>query len=46
VLHERVPHVSQLWEGPEDTDLTVLELEPAEYDYIKPGDFTSTIIRA
>lgn len=46
VLYERVPHVSQLWEGPEDEDLTIIELEPVEYDYMKPGDFASTIIRA
>lgn len=44
VLYERVPHVSQLWEGPEDVDLTIIELEPVEYDYMRPGDFSSTII--
>jgi len=46
VLYERVPHVSQLWEGPEDEDLTIIELEPVEYDYMKPGDFSSTIVTA
>lgn len=46
VLHERAPHVSQLWEGPEDEDLTVIELEPVEYDYMRPGDFSSTTIPA
>lgn len=44
ILYERVPHVSQLWEGPNDTALTVMELCPLEYDYMKPGDFYSTII--
>jgi hypothetical protein len=37
--------VSQLWEGPEDVDLNIIELEPVEYDYMKPGDFSSTMIR-
>ena len=46
VLYEKVPHVSQLWEGPEDGDLTIIELEPVEYDYMRPGDFSSTIIPA
>ena len=46
VLYEKVPHVSQLWEGPEDGDLTIIELEPVEYDYMKPGEFSSTIIPA
>ncbi len=46
VLYEKVPHVSQLWEGPEDVDLTIIELEPVEYDYMRPGDFSSTIIPA
>jgi len=46
LLYERVPHVSQLWEGPEDEDLTVIELEPIEYDYMRPGDFSSTTIPA
>ena len=45
-LYEKVPHVSQLWEGPEDVDLTIIELEPVEYDYMRPGDFSSTIIPA
>ncbi len=46
VLYEKVPHVSQLWGGPEDVDLTIIELEPVEYDYMRPGDFSSTIIPA
>ncbi|NQT08975.1 pyridoxamine 5'-phosphate oxidase family protein [Candidatus Bathyarchaeota archaeon] len=46
VLYEKIPHVSQLWEGPEDEDLTIIELEPVEYDYMRQGDFFSTIIPA
>ena len=46
VLYEKVPHVSLLWEGPEDESLTIIELEPLEYDYMKPGDFTSRKISA
>lgn len=39
-------HVSQLWEGPEDKDLTTIELIPMEYDYRRKGEFSSTIIPA
>ena len=45
MLYERVPHVSQLWEGPEDEELTIMEVEPVEYDYMKPGECPSTMIQ-
>jgi uncharacterized pyridoxamine 5'-phosphate oxidase family protein len=45
-LYERVPHVSALWKDPLDENLTVFELFPIEYDYMKPGDFHSKIIKA
>jgi uncharacterized pyridoxamine 5'-phosphate oxidase family protein len=44
-LYEKVPHVSILWKDPFDENLTVLELFPIEYDYMKPGDFHSKIIK-
>jgi general stress protein 26 len=45
-LYEKVPHVSQLWKGPDDESLAIIELTPIEYDYMKPGDFNSTLILA
>lgn len=44
VLYKKVPHVSQLWKSPDDTNLTILELIPIEYNYMKPGDFYSMLI--
>ena len=46
ILFEKVPHVSQLWKNIDDDKLTVIELIPAEYDYMKPGVFLSTLIPA
>ncbi len=46
ILYEKVSHVSQLWESPDDEDLTVIEFVPVEYDYMRPGDFFSTLINA
>jgi uncharacterized pyridoxamine 5'-phosphate oxidase family protein len=46
ILFEKVSHVSQLWESPDDENLTVIEFVPIEYDYMKPGDFFSTLIPA
>jgi uncharacterized pyridoxamine 5'-phosphate oxidase family protein len=43
-LFEKVPHVSQLWESPSDERLTVFELIPKMYEFIKPGDFHATKI--
>ena len=42
----KVLHVSRLWEGPEDEDLTVIELKPVEYDYMRTGDLVTTMIQA
>ncbi len=46
ILYEKVSHVSQLWESPDDEDLTVIEFVPVEYDYMRPGDFFSILIIA
>lgn len=46
VLFEMASHVSQLWENPDDANLTVIEFIPVEFDYMKPGDFLSTLIPA
>ena len=46
ILFEKVPHVGQLWKNIDDENLTVIELIPAEYDYMKPGAFLSTLIPA
>ena len=43
-LFEKVPHVSQLWESPEDEKLMVFELIPKMYEFMKPGDFHTTKI--
>jgi general stress protein 26 len=45
-LYEKVPHVSQLWKSHDDEKLTVIEFNPVEYDYMKPGNFQSTLISA
>ena len=46
ILYEKVSHVSQLWESPDDEDLAVIDFVPVEYDYMRPGDFFSTLINA
>jgi uncharacterized pyridoxamine 5'-phosphate oxidase family protein len=43
-VFEKVPHVSQLWKSPDDDNLTVIKFVPVEFDYMKPGDFLSTLI--
>jgi uncharacterized pyridoxamine 5'-phosphate oxidase family protein len=43
-LYEKVPHVSKLWKSADDSDLIVFELVPVGYDYMKPGNFHSTLI--
>jgi uncharacterized pyridoxamine 5'-phosphate oxidase family protein len=42
------PKVEFLLLLPEEgnTGYTIIELEPVEYDYMRPGDFSSTIIPA
>ncbi len=45
-LFETASHVSQLWESPDDENLTIIEFVPVEFDYMKPGDFSPTLFPA
>jgi uncharacterized pyridoxamine 5'-phosphate oxidase family protein len=44
-LFEKVPHVNKLWKSPQDEKLTIFELIPKMYEFMKPGEFHATKIQ-
>lgn len=40
LFHENA-FMSKLWNGPEDPNLTIIELKPVVFYYLRPGDWTS-----
>ena len=40
-LYERFEYLSELWRGPDDPTIVVYRVEARNYDYMKPGEWTS-----
>ena len=45
-LYNKHYYFGKLWEGPDDPTLIVYRVEPRVYDYMKPGDWASIIVKA
>lgn len=43
-LFNEYEFISKLWKSPEDSRLIMIELVPSMFDYMKPGDWSSTPI--
>jgi general stress protein 26 len=45
-LYDKFDYFSKLWKSPDDPTLIVYKVKARQYDYMKPGEFTSIIINA
>jgi len=37
--------IPKLWSGPEDSNLTIIQLIPSRYEYLRPGDWAPVNLR-
>jgi general stress protein 26 len=44
-LYDTYDFMEKLWSGPSDPNLTVYEVKPSIYDYLKPGEWSSNEIK-
>ena len=44
-LYEVYDFMEKLWSGPSDPNLTVYEVKPSMYDYLKPGEWSSHMLK-
>ncbi len=40
-LYETYDFMGKLWSGPSDPNLTIYEVKPAVFDYLKPGEWST-----
>ena len=45
-LYDKLEYMRQLWESPDDPTLVLIELKPAVFEYMEPGDFHATKVKA
>jgi len=44
-LYETYDFMKKLWTGPEDPNLTIYKIKPTQYDYLKPGEWSTHKLR-